>query len=130
MKRIIIFDGVCNLCDHSVQFILKHDPTESFLFASLQGETGKRLQEKHRIRPDSDSFILIEGEKYYMESTAALKVCRKLSGGWKLISVLLIIPRPIRDAAYRVIARNRYNWFGKKESCLVPKPEWKSRFLD
>ncbi|WP_066304966.1 thiol-disulfide oxidoreductase DCC family protein [Bacillus sp. FJAT-29814] len=130
MERIILFDGVCNLCNSSVQFILKRDRKGQFGFASLQGEVGQKLIHKFGLNPDINSFVLIENEKVYLESTAALKVCKGLTGAWKLFAAFLIIPRPIRDVVYRMIANNRYKWFGKKESCMLPLPEWKNRFLD
>lgn len=130
MERIILFDGVCNLCNSSVQFILKRDRKGQFGFASLQGEVGQKLIHKFGLNPDINSFVLIENEKVYLESTAALKVCKGLTGGWKLFTAFLIIPRPIRDVVYKIIANNRYKWFGKKESCMLPLPEWKNRFLD
>ncbi|MFJ5716844.1 thiol-disulfide oxidoreductase DCC family protein [Neobacillus sp. NPDC093127] len=130
MVRIILFDGVCNLCNSSVQFIIKRDPTGTFKFASLQGETGQALLKKYGLNTDSDSFVFIENEKIHVKSTAALRVCRKLTGAWRLLAVFLIIPAFIRDPLYGIIAKNRYRWFGKKDSCMLPKPEWKNRFLD
>ncbi|WHY88761.1 thiol-disulfide oxidoreductase DCC family protein [Neobacillus novalis] len=130
MERIILFDGVCNLCNSSVQFILKRDPNSTFKFASLQGETGQALLKKYGLNTDSNSFVFIENEKIHLKSTAALRVCRKLTGAWRLLAALLIIPGFIRDPFYGIIAKNRYRWFGKKDSCMLPKPEWKNRFLD
>ncbi|WP_066062843.1 thiol-disulfide oxidoreductase DCC family protein [Neobacillus soli] len=130
MERIILFDGVCNLCNSSVQFILKRDPGGHFKFASLQGETGQRLLKMHRLNPDLNSFVLIEDEKVYVKTNAALRVCKVLSGSWKVLTIFLIIPGLIRDPLYDFIANNRYKWFGKKESCMLPLPEWKNRFLD
>lgn len=127
----ILFDGVCNLCNGSVQFILKRDPESRFRFASLQSEAGRRLVAENGLDPDVlSSVILIEDGKVYRESTAALRIARHLSGAWKLLRVLVLIPRPIRDAAYRLIARNRYRWFGKSETCWLPTPELRARFLD
>lgn len=130
MNRIILFDGVCNLCNSSVQFILKRDPEGMFHFASLQGEVGQKLVQKFGLRHDLNSFILIENEEIYLESTAALKVCKGLTGPWKLLAAFIVVPRPVRDMVYKTIAKNRYKWFGKKESCLLPLPQWKDRFLD
>ncbi|MCM3567775.1 thiol-disulfide oxidoreductase DCC family protein [Neobacillus mesonae] len=130
MERIILFDGICNLCNRSVQFIIKRDPHGCFKFASLQGETGQKLLKKHGLTSGINSFVLIENETIYLESTAALRVCRRLDRGWKLFAGFLIIPRPIRDIFYKIVANNRYKWFGKKNSCMLPLPEWKSRFLD
>ncbi|ETI66453.1 thiol-disulfide oxidoreductase DCC family protein [Neobacillus vireti] len=130
MERIILFDGVCNLCNSSVQFILKRDPNGTFKFASLQGEAGQSLLKKYGLNTNINSFVLIENGEIYLKSTAALRICRKLTWAWRLVAVFLFIPRFIRDLFYELIAKNRYRWFGKKDSCMLPKPEWKSRFLD
>ncbi|WP_462413505.1 thiol-disulfide oxidoreductase DCC family protein [Neobacillus sp. Marseille-QA0830] len=130
MKRIILFDGVCNLCNRSVQFILQRDPKGLHHFASLQGKAGQELIRKFNLPPNMGSFILIEDDTVYMKSTAALRVCRQLKGGWKLLTILFVIPTPFRDGFYQFVARNRYKWFGKNESCMLPLPEWKTRFLD
>lgn len=127
----ILFDGVCNLCNGSIQFILKRDPRARFRFASLQSESGRRLVTENGLDPDVlSSVILIEDGKVYRESTAALRIARHMSGAWKLLRVFVLIPRPIRDAVYRMIARNRYRWFGKSETCWLPTPELRARFLD
>lgn len=130
-KPIVLFDGLCNLCDRSVQFVLRRDHKKRFLFASLQGEKGQELLRQFKL-PDNDfhSFILIEGEKVYTRSTGALRVLRQLGAGWKILYSLIIIPRFIRDGVYNWIARNRYKWLGKKEQCWVPTPELRERFLD
>lgn len=130
-SSIILFDGVCNLCAWSVRFIIERDAAQRFQFASLQSETGQRLLIEHQIsRERMDSFVMIEDGQAYTESTAALRVARQLSGLWPCLSVGLILPGFIRNPFYRFIAKNRYRWFGKQESCLVPTPELKSRFLD
>lgn len=127
----ILFDGVCNLCNGSVQFILKRDPEARFRFASLQSESGRRLVAENGLDPDVlSSVILLEDGKVYRESAAALRIARHMSGAWKLLRVFVLIPRPIRDALYRMIARNRYRWFGKSETCWLPTPELRARFLD
>lgn len=125
---IILFDGVCNLCTWSVQFIIKRDPKEQFSFASLQSDVGKSLLEKHHLS-DVNSVVLIKKNKCYLESNAALEICSHLSNGWKLLTILKIIPSFIRNPLYRYIARNRYKWFGKQESCMLPTEEMKKRFL-
>ncbi|WP_286231992.1 thiol-disulfide oxidoreductase DCC family protein [Neobacillus mesonae] len=130
MQRIILFDGVCNFCNSSVQFIIKRDPKGHFKFASLQGEIGRQLLNQHGLNSKMDSFVLIEDDNIFFESTAALRVCRKLKGGWKLLSGLFIVPSPLRNSIYKIIAKNRYKWFGKKDSCMLPRPEWRNRFLD
>jgi predicted DCC family thiol-disulfide oxidoreductase YuxK len=130
MESIILFDGVCNLCNDSVQFILKRDPVGYFKFASLQGETGQKLLKRYGISTELNSFVLIEKDKIYLKSSAALRVCRHLTGPWKSLSFLRIIPPVIRDFLYDIVAKNRYRWFGKKESCMLPSPKWKNRFID
>jgi predicted DCC family thiol-disulfide oxidoreductase YuxK len=127
----LLFDGVCNLCSGSVQFILKRDTRGRFRFASLQSEAGRRLMAGHGLDPDAlSSVVLIEDGRAYQESTAALRIARHLPGAWKLLRVFTVIPRPLRDAAYRLIARNRYRWFGKTEACWLPTPELRARFLE
>lgn len=127
---IVLFDGVCNLCSGSVQFILKRDPEGRFRFASLQSEAGRSLMTEHELDPDAlSSVVVIEDGRAYQESSAALRIARHLPGAWKLLRVFVVIPRPIRDAVYRLIARNRYRWFGKTEACWLPTPELRARFL-
>ncbi|MEH7503592.1 thiol-disulfide oxidoreductase DCC family protein [Neobacillus drentensis] len=130
MDRIILFDGVCNLCNHSVKFIIKRDSFDYFKFASIQGETGQALLKKYGLKGDLDSFIVIENEKAYVKSSAALLVCSKLDGAFKMLKIFRILPPFFRDFLYDLVAKNRYKWFGKEESCLLPSPEWKQRFLD
>ncbi|GGA77512.1 thiol-disulfide oxidoreductase DCC family protein [Ornithinibacillus halotolerans] len=130
MERIILFDGECNLCNNTVQFVIKRDPKGIFKFTALQSRVGEGLLKEKKIPNDWDSFILIEGEKVYTKSTAALKVCRNLSGFIKLLYVFIIIPSQLRNPIYNFIARNRYKWFGKRDSCMIPTPELKERFLD
>lgn len=130
MDQIILFDGICNLCNSSVQFILKKDQSGKFKFASLQGEKGQNLLIKHGLNTDINSFVLIENGKSYTKSSAALRVCKHLNGTCKIALVFFILPRFIRDYLYDIVAKNRYKWFGKQESCMLPLPEWKNRFLD
>jgi predicted DCC family thiol-disulfide oxidoreductase YuxK len=127
---IVLFDGVCNLCSGSVQFILKRDPQGRFRFASLQSEAGRSLMVEHGLDPEAlSSVVVVEEGRAWQESSAALRIARHLPGAWKLLRVFAVIPRPIRDAAYRLIARNRYRWFGKTEACWLPTPELRARFL-
>lgn len=130
MDRIILFDGVCNLCSRSVQFIIKRDSLGYFKFASLQGEIGQALLKEHGMNNDLISFILIENQKVYLKSSAALRVSSKLDGAWGMLSLFRILPPFFRDFLYDIVAKNRYKWFGKEESCMLPLPEWKERFLD
>ncbi|WP_298348722.1 thiol-disulfide oxidoreductase DCC family protein [uncultured Dokdonia sp.] len=130
-KKIILFDGVCNLCNGAITFIIQRDKKDIFRYAPLQSEIGKELAAKHHIDLDKvDSIILVTEDKAYSKSTAALRIAKQLSAGWPLLAVFLILPRFLRDAVYDFIARNRYKWFGKKEACMIPTPELKSKFLD
>ncbi|WP_407522072.1 thiol-disulfide oxidoreductase DCC family protein [Lacibacter sp. MH-610] len=128
---IVLFDGVCNLCSSSVQFILKRDHKDQFLFGSLQGNYGQGVLSKYGMPPNEfNSFMLLEGERLYTKSSGALRMLRHLGGAWRLLYAFIIVPKFIRDAVYNFIAQNRYRWFGKKEECWLPKPEWKKKFLD
>jgi predicted DCC family thiol-disulfide oxidoreductase YuxK len=127
---IVLFDGVCNLCTTSVQFIIQRDPRGYFTFASLQSEVGRTLVEEHGLQPDAlETLVLVEGSRCFTRSDAALRVAQHLSGGWSLLRVLCVIPKPIRDWGYTVIARNRYRWFGRQETCMVPSRDILDRFL-
>ena len=128
---ILLFDGVCNLCSSSVQFVLKRNKKENIRFASLQSEFSSKTLATHKLSGDYiDSLVLVENGDVYLKSDAALKLAQHLNGAWKLVSVFLIIPRFIRNPIYDWIAKNRYKWFGKKEVCWIPEPQWKVRFLD
>jgi predicted DCC family thiol-disulfide oxidoreductase YuxK len=128
---VILFDGVCNLCNSSVQFIIRKDKKKLFHFASLQGQTGQRLLQKFNLPLGHyNSFVLVEGDRVFTQSTAALRVLKMLGLPWSFAHGCIIIPRFIRDAVYRLIAKNRYKWFGKKEYCMIPSAELKARFLD
>jgi predicted DCC family thiol-disulfide oxidoreductase YuxK len=129
-RPVIYFDGVCNLCSRSVQFLLKHDSRKIFRFASLQGNAGQKMLLSNHLPPDQhDSFILQENGRFYTRSTGALRVFKLLGGFWTLLYGLIVIPAFIRDAVYQFISGNRYTWFGKKETCWLPEPEWTERFL-
>jgi len=131
-KKIVLFDGVCNLCNRSIQFIIKRDKKDEFRFATLQGDLGRQLlQERNIDMAKVDSIILIEpGVAFYTKSTAALKIGGSFGGFWKIANVLNLIPRQLRDIVYDWIARNRYRWYGKKNACMVPTPELRAKFLD
>jgi predicted DCC family thiol-disulfide oxidoreductase YuxK len=130
-KHIILFDGVCNLCNHAVMFIIRHDSEAKFRFASLQSETGNLfLQEAGLPEGHFQTLIYLKGEKYYLRSAAVLYVFKELGGFWKLLFVFIIIPGFIRDLFYNMIARTRYTLFGKYDKCAVPSPEIRERFLD
>ena len=129
-KPVILFDGVCNLCNNAVQFIIRHDPDEKFLFASLQSEFGQQLMKHYNLPLENfNSFILLQNNKVFNKSTGALKVAKQIKGSWKLLYIFIIVPKFIRDAVYTWIANNRYKWFGKKDACMIPTPQLKARFL-
>ena len=131
LDLVLLFDGVCNLCDGTVRFVAKRDSRRVFKFAPLQSEAGKGLLAKfHLSVEDVSTMVLIEGDRVYTESSAALEITKRLRGLWPLVYGLIVIPKPVRDWAYRIFARNRYRWFGKKESCMIPDAELKERFLE
>lgn len=128
---VIIFDGVCNLCSSTVQFILKRDSRNTFRFASLQSNFGQLVLKKFSLPANTfNSFILYQSGKIYTKSTGALMVAKQLSGIWPLLYILIILPSFIRNSVYNVIALNRYKWFGKKEECWIPSPALKNKFVD
>jgi len=130
-KYIILFDGVCNLCNSAINFVILRDPNNRFLFAPLQSASGEALVKKYHIDTSQvDSIILIKNNTAYSKSTAALKIAQSLSGLWPLFTLFIIIPPFIRNWVYDFVARNRYQWYGKKEACMIPTPELKSKFLD
>lgn len=131
-KKIVLFDGVCNLCNDSVIKIIKNDRKDVFRFASLQSELGEKLVGYLGIdTAKTDSIILYEPNKaYYVRSEAALRILREFRGLWQLLQVFTILPTKFNDFFYNVIAKNRYQWFGKKESCMIPTPSLKSKFLN
>jgi len=128
---VILFDGVCNLCNKSVNFILKHDKKKQFLFAPLQSDAATKilLQLNRKSFKNLNSIVLIYDKNIYTKSTASLYIIRKLSAPVKLLYVFIIIPKPIRDSVYDFIAKNRYKWFGKKNKCMIPSKEVADRFL-
>jgi predicted DCC family thiol-disulfide oxidoreductase YuxK len=133
MSAIIFFDGVCNFCDRSVQFIFQRDNKGYFQFCPLQSEKAELLLSQSGGSSSKDgalyTVMLLENGKIYERSTAALRMARKLNKTWPLLYILMIVPRPIRDFVYAFIAKNRYKWFGKKESCMIPSAELRSRFI-
>lgn len=130
-SKIILFDGVCNLCNTSVQFVIKNDKKNIFKYASLQSDFGQKLlNEKDLDSNNFDSFILLDNQRIYQKSTAALLVAKHLSWQWQWLQLFWLIPTPVRDLVYNFIAKNRYRWFGKKESCWIPTPEMRKKFLN
>jgi predicted DCC family thiol-disulfide oxidoreductase YuxK len=127
---VILFDGVCNLCNGAVRFFIKHDSRQRLRFASLQSESGRCILEKHGLPDDHlSSIVFVEGENSHLNSSAFLRACRHLRFPWYAATVFLLIPRPIRDLIYKWIARNRYRWFGKRDSCSLPNSADADRFL-
>ena len=130
-EPIVFFDGVCNLCNSSVNFIIDRDPRGKFKFAPLQSNVAGELLPHFQIDPSAlESFVFYNGEKAFRRSRAALEIARRMRGGWPLLYILVIIPGFIRDVLYNFIARNRYKWFGKQDACRMPTPELKARFVD
>lgn len=130
-KKVILFDGVCNLCNTSVAQVIKLDKKNSFLFAPIQSKSGEKIISYLQINiKDIDSVILYDPNiSFDIKSSAALKIMSEFGGLWKLTQFFWIFPRPIRDFVYNFVAKNRYKWFGKRQSCMVPTPELKSKFL-
>ena len=129
--NILLFDGVCNLCSKTVQFIIRKDPKAKFRFASLQSQSGQLLLTQLGLPLDTfNSLIYIRDKRFYLKSTAVLKVLQELSGGWRLLFCLIILPRFIRDFVYDFIAKRRYFIFGKSETCWIPSQEYLDRFLE
>ncbi len=129
-QPIIIFDGVCNLCEFSVRFIVKNDRRARFRFVSAQSEKGKVLQRRCGVDTLADgTVILLENDQVYIKSDAALQIAKNLDGIWKFLYILRFIPKPVREYFYAIISKNRYQWFGKKQECLLPDKNLKQRFL-
>lgn len=130
-KKIILFDGVCNLCDASIQFIIKHDKKDIFRFVAIQSELGQRIIKHIGINTtETDSIILyLPGVAYYYKAEAALKIAKDLNGIYSFLSLFNVFPNSISNMVYDYIAKNRYKWYGKKEQCMIPTPELKSKFL-
>lgn len=129
-QKIILFDGVCNLCNGFVQFIVKRDRKAIFKFAALQSDFGQAFLKSQNLNPlELKSIILIDNEKVFTQSTAALKIAKHLDGAWKLGFVFIIIPPFVRNGFYKIVAKYRYKWFGQKDQCMVPTVELKARFL-
>ena len=136
-KKIILFDGVCNFCNFWVNFIIDHDKKDFFRFAALQSETGQNILKQINLKTNNfwqsqglpDSLILVDKQNYFIKSSAALNILKHLSGFWKILFVFIIIPRPIRNFIYDLIAKNRYKIFGKKDVCRIPNEKEKGKFI-
>src|SRR3989344_7583649 len=131
INELVLFDGVCNFCDSSVQFVIRKEKKPSLKCASLQSPTGQNMLKKFNVNPaEIGSVVFISGEKAYVKSTAALFLVKRLKGLYPLLFGFIIVPPFIRNAVYDWVARNRYKWFGKKDSCMIPTPEIRARFVD
>lgn len=130
-KKIILFDGVCNLCNASVQFVIKHDTKDLFRFIPLQSDLGQKILNHIGInRQNTDSIVLYEpGKAYYYKAEAALKIVSEFGGMYKLLNIFSLFPKFICDAIYDYIAKNRYRWYGKQDVCMMPNPELATKFL-
>lgn len=127
---VLLFDGVCNYCNYWVNFAIKRDKKKILRFTPLQGETAKKILSQYSITvTDLSSVIVVENNKAYTQSSAAIRMFRHLGGGWKLFYGMIIFPKFIRDFFYNIIARNRYKWYGKRETCMIPGPNISERFL-
>lgn len=130
-QKIVLFDGVCNLCTWSVQFIVNRDPKGKFRFASLQSDIGKELMIENGQDPEVlESIILVDGDKTYYRSRAALEIARQLSGLWPVFYVFSVLPQGVTDFFYNIIAKNRYRWFGRQDQCMVPTKDLSLRFIE
>ncbi|HET6567506.1 MAG TPA: thiol-disulfide oxidoreductase DCC family protein [Rhodothermales bacterium] len=130
-RSVVLFDGVCNLCNGAVNFIIDRDPDGRFAFAPLQSAPAHSLLAAHDLPADAlDSLVLIEGGRAYVRSEAALRIARRLKGGWPLFYGFTIVPRFVRDQVYDWVAAHRYRWFGKQGACRLPTPELRARFLE
>jgi predicted DCC family thiol-disulfide oxidoreductase YuxK len=127
---VVLFDGVCNFCNERINFIIRHDKKDYFRFAALQSDIGKKILADHGITmADPDTFILVENGKAYDRTTAALRIVKHLKGLWPALYAFIIVPPFLRDIVYRIIAKNRYKWWGERESCMIPTPEVRKKFL-
>jgi predicted DCC family thiol-disulfide oxidoreductase YuxK len=129
--QIILFDGVCNLCNGFVQFLIERDPKAKFKFASLQSVSGQTLLHKFGLpKDDFHSFVYIKGYNYFIKSSAGLNVLKDVGGLWQLFYIFILVPKFMRDFIYSFIAKKRYNLFGKRDTCMVPTEDIKHRFLE
>lgn len=129
MKKIVLFDGICHFCQRSVQFILKRDKKDVFVFASIQSEIGQQLLEKHHLPPEINSLVLIDDDTFSIKSTAVLNICKQLKNPWPLLYIFMIIPSFIRDKIYDLIAKNRYRFFKENNVCTLPTEQERKKFL-
>jgi predicted DCC family thiol-disulfide oxidoreductase YuxK len=131
LGNVVLFDGVYSLCTHSVKFILAHERDSTFRFASLQSQAGARIMRQFGLDPENmKTIVLIANGRAYLRSDAAIGIARHFRGGWRLIGLFKVVPRPLRDWVYDLVARNRYRWFGRLDSCMVPTPDLRMRFIE
>lgn len=129
--KIVLFDGECNLCDRSINFIIAKDKKDAFRFATIQSDAGRSLLEQYQLDLNtSDSVLLIDKNRLFEKSTALLKIIRSLSGAYPLLYILIFLPKCFRDLFYDLVAKNRYKWFGKKDSCVIPRTDIEYKFLN
>ena len=129
-QHIVVFDGVCNLCNGSVNFIIKRDPKNKFVFSAVQGDFAQELINQNALNNvGEETFLVVKGDQFFMYSDAALEIAKNLSGLWPLLYTLKILPKFIRDSLYKAVARNRYKLFGRTDTCMVPTEELRSRFI-
>ena len=129
-EPVILFDGICNLCNGVVKLVIRQDKKAYYKLAALQSHAGQELLKNHKLpQKDFETFLLIENGKVYQQSDAALRVAKQFSWYWQWVQTLWLVPRPLRNAVYRFIARRRYRWFGKKDTCMIPTPDIQQRFL-
>jgi predicted DCC family thiol-disulfide oxidoreductase YuxK len=129
-RVIVLFDGVCNFCDGLVRFLIRHDPSGRLRFCAMQSNAGRTLLASRGFDPDAlDTFVVLDGPRNRARGDAVLAIARVIDAPWSWLAAGRILPRPLRDALYRIVANNRYAWFGRRDSCLVPTPEIRSRFL-
>lgn len=130
LNNIVFFDGVCNLCNRSVQFLIRKDSKQKFLFASLQSNFAQNFFMERNFKTKSDSVIFFTNNQFYEKSTAFIMIMSELGGFFKLFTILYVVPKFLRNKGYDMIARNRYSWFGKKDSCMLASTDLKNRFLE
>lgn len=128
-NNIVLFDGVCNFCNSSVNFIIERDPSAKFKFTPLQSEIGEELIKKYSLPNTLETIILLQHGKIYTKSSAALRIAKSLNGLWSLMFFFYLVPKFLRDPFYMIVANNRYKWFGKQETCMVPTAEVRNRYL-
>ncbi len=128
---VLLYDGVCNLCNAAVKWVLRHERNQQMRFAALQSDFGQAvLKENGLDLKQLDSMLVVDDGRVLMRSDAALRMAEIVGGPWRLARIFRIVPKVLRDWCYNFVAANRYNWFGKEESCLLPQPEWRDRFID